>query len=57
MATTLEELTALREQMAAAGLSTAEIDAKIETLKGEMPLEQGTIGPDYRHRPRAFTRC
>ena len=39
MATTLEELTALREQMVAAGLSTAEIDAKIETLKGEMAIE------------------
>ncbi|MBO5633840.1 MAG: hypothetical protein J5907_00285 [Bacteroidales bacterium] len=39
MATTLEELTALREQMAVAGLSTAEIDAKIETLKGEMAIE------------------
>ena len=39
MATTLEELSALREQMAAAGLSTAEIDAKIETLKGEMAIE------------------
>lgn len=39
MATTLEKLTALREQMAAAGLSTAEIDAKIETLKGEMAIE------------------
>lgn len=34
MASTLEELTALREQMAVAGLSTAEINAKIETLKG-----------------------
>ena len=39
MATTLEELTALREQMAVAGLSTAEIDAKIETLKGEIAIE------------------
>lgn len=39
MATTLEELTALREKMAAAGLSTAEIDAKIETMKGEMAIE------------------
>lgn len=39
MATPLEELTALREQMAVAGLSTAEIDAKIETLKGEMAIE------------------
>ena len=39
MAATLEELTALREQMAVAGLSTAEIDAKIETLKGEMAIE------------------
>ena len=39
MATTLEELTALREQMAVAGLSTAEIDAKIEILKGEMAIE------------------
>lgn len=39
MAPTLEELTALREQMAVAGLSTAEIDAKIETLKGEMAIE------------------
>lgn len=39
MTTTLEELTALREQMAVAGLSTAEIDAKIETLKGEMAIE------------------
>lgn len=39
MATTLEELKALREQMAVAGLSTAEIDAKIETLKGEMAIE------------------
>lgn len=39
MATTLEELTALREQMAVAGLSTAEIDTKIETLKGEMAIE------------------
>lgn len=39
MVSTLEELTALREQMAVAGLSTAEIDAKIETLKGEMAIE------------------
>ena len=39
MTKTLEELTALREQMAVAGLSTAEIDAKIETLKGEMAIE------------------
>ena len=39
MASALEELTALREQMAVAGLSTAEIDAKIETLKGEMAIE------------------
>lgn len=39
MASTLEELTALRGQMAVAGLSTAEIDAKIETLKGEMAIE------------------
>ena len=39
MVSTLEELTALREQRAVAGLSTAEIDAKIETLKGEMAIE------------------
>ena len=39
MAITLEELTALREKMAVAGLSTAEIDAKIETLKGEIAVE------------------
>lgn len=39
MTTSLEELTALREQMAVAGLSTTEIDAKIETLKGEMAIE------------------
>ena len=39
MATTIEELTALREKMAVAGLSTAEIDAKIETLKGEIAIE------------------
>lgn len=39
MVSTLEELTALRGQMAIAGLSTAEIDAKIETLKGEMAIE------------------
>lgn len=39
MDTTLEELTALREKMAVAGLSTAEIDAKIETLKGEIAIE------------------
>ena len=43
MATTLEELTALREQMAVAGLSTAEIDAKIETLKGEMAIENAIL--------------
>ena len=39
MATMLEKMTDLREQMAVAGLSTAEIDAKIETLKGEMAIE------------------
>ena len=39
MAITLEELTALRERMVVAGLSTVEIDAKIETLKGEVAVE------------------
>lgn len=39
MSTTLEELTALREQMTVAGLSTAEIDSKIDALKGEIAIE------------------
>jgi hypothetical protein len=39
MPTTLEELTALREQMTVAGLSTAEIDSKIDALKGEIAIE------------------
>ena len=39
MTTTIEELTTLREQMVVTGLSTAEIDAKIDTLKGEMAIE------------------
>ena len=39
MKTTIEELKALREQMAAANLSTAEIDNKIETLKGLIAIE------------------
>lgn len=39
MAATIEELKRLREQMTAADLSTAEIDNKIETLKGLMAIE------------------
>lgn len=39
MTTTVEELLALREQMTAANLSTAEIDNKIETLKGLIAIE------------------
>lgn len=39
MTATIEELKALREQMAAANLSTVEIDNKIETLKGLVAIE------------------
>lgn len=39
MATKIEELMVLRGQMTAANLSTAEIDAKIEALKGLMIIE------------------
>ncbi len=44
MNTALEKMLALREQMASAGLSTAEIDSKIETLKGEMAVENDYPG-------------
>lgn len=40
----LEKMLALREQMASAGLSTAEIDSKIATLKGEMAVESDYPG-------------
>lgn len=39
MAATIQELKALREQMNAANLSTAEIDIKIESLKGLIAME------------------
>ena len=39
MTATIEELKALREQMSAANLSTAEIDNKIKTLEGLIAIE------------------
>lgn len=36
-------------------LTDEQVPLPLSTLA--LPLEQGTIGPDHRHRPRAFTRC
>ena len=38
-------------------LTDEQVPLPISALASALPLEQGTIGPDHRHRPKAFTRC
>ena len=38
-------------------LTDEQVPLYLSTLASALPLEQGTIGPDHRHRPKAFTRC
>ena len=38
-------------------LTDEQVPLPISALTPALPLEQDTIGPDHRHRPKAFTRC
>lgn len=38
-------------------LTDEQVPLTLSALVSALPLEQGTIGPDHRHRPKAFTRC
>ena len=38
-------------------LTDEQVPLPLSALAPALPLEQGTIGPDHRHRPKAFTRC
>lgn len=35
-------------------LTDEQVPLYLSTLASALPLEQGTIGPDYRHRPKHF---
>ena len=38
-------------------LTDQQVPLPVSALASALPLEQGTIGPDRRHLPKAFTRC
>ena len=38
-------------------LTDEQVPLPISALAWALPLEQGTIGPAHRHRPKTFTRC
>ena len=38
-------------------LTDQQVPLPLSALAPALPLEQGTIGPEYRHRPKAFIRC
>ena len=38
-------------------LTDEQVPLPLSTLTPALPLEQDTIGPDHRHRPKTFTRC
>ena len=38
-------------------LTDEQVPLPISPPASALPLEQGTIGPDHRHWPKAFTRC
>lgn len=38
-------------------LTDEQVPLPISVLASALPLEKGTIGPDHRNRPKAFTRC
>lgn len=38
-------------------LTDEQVPLPISALASALPLEQGTICPDHRYRPRAFAQC
>lgn len=38
-------------------LTDEQVPLPLSALAPALPLEQGTVGPDYRHRPKTFIRC
>ena len=38
-------------------LTDEQVPLPLSAMAPALPLEQGTIGPDHRHRPKTFTRC
>lgn len=38
-------------------LTDQQVPLPISALAPVLPPEQGTIGPDHRHRPKTFTWC